>query len=211
MRPLPGTTWEWMLSHSIIGAGATQGTAAKSRGGWGWWWAHAEPRGAAVGSGCYKHNSGSHGHGRPCACRRPRGCRNAVFPGQMELFKVMGTTSRAREHLRFLPPVGQPPVSSRCRPAATLLPAPRPTQQHGQGLWGSSSSGLLSLRRPRRSQAQGWLLPPPPPVPRTPPSRAPLSPSLLLSLSDLMTSTWASGILSQASQHCLKSPNLEEI
>lgn len=43
MRPLPGTTWEWMLSHSIIGAGATQGTAAKSRGGWGWWWATLSP------------------------------------------------------------------------------------------------------------------------------------------------------------------------
>lgn len=135
MRPLPGTTWEWMLSHSIIGAGATQGTAAKSRGGWGWWWAHAEPRGAAVGSGCYKHNSGSHGHGRPCACRRPRGCRNAVFPGQMELFKVMGTTSRAREHLRFLPPVGQPPVSSRCRllPPCCQPPDPHSSTDRGCG------------------------------------------------------------------------------
>lgn len=35
--PFPGTAWEWMLSQSIIGAGATQGTAAKSRSGWGWW------------------------------------------------------------------------------------------------------------------------------------------------------------------------------
>lgn len=46
---------------------------------------------------------------------------------------------------------------------------------------------------------------------RSPPPRFPQPSFPPLPLSALMTSTWASGSPSQASQHCLKSPNLEEI
>lgn len=157
------------------------------------------------------------------ARREPRGRRNAFFPRPDGAFQSNGNhepppTGPGSISASFPRLVGQTPAPPRLpSPTASLLrrtPTPPavgcaspPCTVSGPGgsqLLQTTFSGWDGLG----SQARRWQ-----PAQPWPLSSPLLPPALLpsLPLSDLMTSTWASGIPSQASQHCLKSPNLEEI
>lgn len=146
--------------------------------------------------------------------RAPRCCRDAFFSQARWSFskpwESRDTSGQAREHLRFLRwPAGRAPAPPRLpaaiqprwtpTPRAVGCASPPCTVPGGSERFQTTFSGRhgpgSQARRPGRS--------PPPRFPQ--PSFPPLP------LSALMTSTWASGSPSQASQHCLKSPNLEEI
>lgn len=91
------------------------------------------------------------------------------------------------------------PAVGRASSPPCVVPGPRGSRLLQTTFSGQNGLGSQRVAGSWRSPGRS-LLPPLPPA---------LLPSL--PLSNLMTSTWASGIPSQASQHCLKSPNLEEI